>query len=159
MNVFELIKDSISVEEVATYHGIAFNNRKALRPFHQTGDLALRIGLLKDKEGEIYDAFWKRIIFSVWNRGRITSIRKRKFPDDRDSNFKWMGLPNSELIPNKHISFGDNLNCETRIVTESISDAIAFIKAGIPSCYPIGTEVSQQNSAYFSKAKAKQNHI
>lgn len=51
-------------------------------------DLALRIGLLKENDSEIYDAFWNRIIFPVWVRGRIASIWTRKFPQKAWSTSK-----------------------------------------------------------------------
>lgn len=39
-------------------------------------ELALKLGLLKERDGEIYDALRNRITFPVWSRGRIGSIRK-----------------------------------------------------------------------------------
>lgn len=117
--------------------------------------LALKIGLLMEKEGKIYDAFWNRLIFPVYKHDKIVSIWTREFPDKENSSYRWLGLSNSELIPNKPIAWIENLNCEFCVVTEGITDAMAFLKADVPAVALLGKEVSEINRAYFEKAKAK----
>jgi DNA primase len=115
----------------------------------------LKIGLLRQKDGKIYDAFWHRLIFPVCKHGKIVSIWTREFPDKENSSYKWLGLPNSELIPNKPIAWVENLNRECCVVTEGVTDAIAFLKADIPAVALLGKEVSEANRVYFERAKAK----
>jgi len=117
--------------------------------------IALKLGLLKEKDGKIYDAFWNRLIFPVYNRGRIVSVWTREWPSKEDSGYKWLGVPASEFIPHKPIAFVENLNCDVCIITESIPDALAFLKVDIPAISLLGSHVSQDNRPYLEKAKAK----
>ncbi|MGE5445469.1 MAG: CHC2 zinc finger domain-containing protein [Ignavibacteriales bacterium] len=117
-------------------------------------ELALKIGLLAETDGKVYDYFRYRIPFPIYNRGKIVGIWARRWPD-KDGAVKYIGLPCSEFMPHKPIAFGENLNCDRCVVVESISDAIAFIKVDIPACSPVGTEISRYQSLCFEKAKAK----
>jgi len=116
---------------------------------------AIKLGLLKEKDGQIYDAFRNKIIFPVWVKGRIKSIWTREYPDKKESNYKWVGLSNSEYIQHKPIAFVENLNCEICIITESIPDALAFQRIGHPVVALLGKDVSTNNKPYFRKSKSK----
>jgi len=72
-----------------------------------------------------------------------------------DNGPKWFGLKSSEYIPHKPIAFRENLNSNICVVTESIPDSIAFLKAGYPSVALLGSEISTENKQYFEKARAK----
>lgn len=120
-----------------------------------SGALSLKIGLLKETNGKIYDAFWDRLTFPIYKHGKIVSIWTREFPDKANSSYKWLGLPNSELIPNKPIPWVEDLNCECCVVTEGITDAMAFLKIDIPAVALLGKEISEANRVYFEKAKTK----
>lgn len=117
--------------------------------------LSLKIGLLKEKDGKINDAFWNRLIFPIYKYGKIVSIWTREFPDKENSSYKWLGLPNSEIITNKPIPWVENLSCEFCVVTEGITDAMAFLKIDIPAVALLGKQISEANKIYFEKAKAK----
>jgi len=118
-------------------------------------ELAVKLGLLNEKDNKCYDHFRNRIIFPILINGKIESIWTRRFPDNEDNGPKWFGLKISEYIPHKPIAFREYLNSNICIVVESIPDSIAFLKAGFPSVSLVGSEVSQENKQYFEKAKAK----
>jgi len=118
--------------------------------------IAIEIGLLRGKGEETYDSFRNCIVFPVWVRGRIASIWTRKFPDDgNERNPKWRGLPTSEFMSSKPIAWVENLQCDKCVVTEGITDALAFISVGIPVCALLGKAITSKNQNYFNQAKAK----
>lgn len=92
--------------------------------------IAEEIGLIKDDK----IVFSNRIILPVWNSGEITYLTSRSIDSKK---YKYLHLKNSELIM-KSIAFSEYLINEYCIVTEGIFEAIAFHKAGFPSCALLG---------------------
>jgi len=146
----------ITLDDVKKYN-IGYTGRgwlaSSIKP--ENKELAVKVGLLNEKDNNYYDCFRNRIIFPILINERIEGIWTRRFPDNEDNGPKWFGLKSSEYIPHKPIAFRDNLNSNICIVTESIPDSIAFLKAGYPSVSLVGSEVSTENKQYFEKARAK----
>ena len=149
------------------HKGITKDQVKALKiGYHDNGwlvdkvkdrsmTIALKLGLIKEKNGNFYGVFRNRITFPVWNRGRIKSIWAREYPVKENSKNKWIGLSSSEYVQNKPIAFVENLNCDKCFVTESIPDALAFQRIGYPAVALLGKDISTHNKQYFQKSKAK----
>jgi DNA primase len=110
-------------------------------------DLAKEIGLI----GEYSDHFRNRIVLPVWSYGRVVFLSGRALPD---GNPKYLHLKNSELVY-KQIAFSENLRNENCVIAEGITDALAFIKVGIPACALLGTNLGQHAREILSKTKAK----
>ncbi len=110
--------------------------------------LGKEIGLIN----EYGDHFKSRIIFPIWSYGKIVFLTGRAFLNGGEP--KYLHLKNSELIY-KQIAFAENLTKDFCLIVEGITDAIAFIKSGIPACALLGKEISEANRVYFEKAKAK----
>ncbi len=146
----------ISIDDVKKYK-IGYTGKGWLATSNKTDlkELAVKVGLLIKKDNNCYDYFRNRIMFPILINGSIAGIWTRRFPDNENNSVKWLGLKSSEYIPYKPIPFRENLNRDICIVTESIPDSIAFLKAGYPSVSLLGSEVSQENKQYFEKAKSK----
>jgi len=146
----------ITLDDVKQYN-IGYTGRgwlaSGIKPDNK--ELAVKVGLLNEKDSNLYDYFRNRIIFPILINGSIAGIWTRRFPDSESNGLKWLGLKSSEYIPHKPIPFRENLNRDKCIVCESIPDSIAFLKAGYPSVSLLGSEISQENKQYFEKAKAK----
>ncbi len=146
----------ITLEDVKQYKiGYTGNEWLASSIKPDNKELAVKVGLLNEKDNKCYDHFRNRIIFPILINGHIESLWTRRFPDNEDNGPKWFGLKSSEYTPHKPIAFRENLNSNICVVTESIPDMIAFLKAGYPSVALLGSEVSQENKQYFEKARAK----
>lgn len=109
-------------------------------------ELAKEIGLIN----EYGDYFRKRIVIPVWNYGKVVNLTGRAFPDGKPT---YLHLKNSELIQ-KQIPFVENLGKGFCVVTEGITDAIAFLKADIPAVALLGTYLGEEGRKPLSKAKA-----
>jgi len=146
----------ITLDDVKQYKiGYTGNGWLASNIKPENKELAVKLGLLNQKDNKCYDHFRNRIIFPILINGCIEGIWTRRFPDNEDNGPKWFGLKSSEYIPHKPIAFRENLNSNICIITESIPDSIAFLKAGYPSVSLLGSEISQENKKYFEKARAK----
>lgn len=110
-------------------------------------ELARKMGLINQSG----DYFRDRILYPFWNYGKIIYITGRAFPSGEP---KFLHLPNSEFL-HKPIAFKENLKKDVCVITEGITDALAFIKAGIPACALVGTEPGAQGRAALLKAKGK----
>jgi len=98
--------------------------------------LALEIGLINVKG----DFFNDRIIFPIWDSGRIVYLSGRSFPE---GNPKYLHLKNSESIK-KHLAFAEDLKKDSCIIVESVTDAIVLKKSGFFSCALLGTKPGVQ---------------
>lgn len=114
----------------------------------KTLELAKEIGLVNEYDK---DYFKNRIIYPVWNRGRIVSLIGRAFPERVP---KFLHLKKTDLVQ-KRVAFSENLRHDFCIITEGITDAIALIKSGIPACALIGTAPGEEGKEALSKAKGK----
>ncbi|MGH7889722.1 MAG: CHC2 zinc finger domain-containing protein, partial [Thermodesulfobacteriota bacterium] len=103
-------KKGITVEDVKKYC-IGYVGQGGLKDklAEKSKPLCLKIGLLKKKAGKSYNTFRNRFIFPIWQRGKIVSIWARKFPEDGNNQYKWLGLSNSEFIPHKLTVWAENL--------------------------------------------------
>ncbi len=110
-------------------------------------ELAEEIGLI-NQHG---DHFRNRIIFPIWNYGKIVFLTGRAFPNGEP---KYLHLKNSELVY-RQIGFAENLKKDVCVIVESITDAIAFIKSGIPACALLGTNLGDKGIEALSKSKGK----
>ncbi len=110
-------------------------------------DLAREIGLIYEHG----DHFKGRILFPIWNYGKIVNLSGRAFPD---GDPKYLHLKNSELV-HKQVAFAESLRNDRCVITEGLTDALAFIKVGIPACALLGTNPGPDAGEKLSKAKAK----
>jgi len=149
-------KKAISLDDIKKYNiGFVGSSWLCNKATDKNKEIFIKLGLIKEKNGNLYDYFRDRLIFPVYNSGRIASIWSREWPDKKDSSYKWLGLPSSEFIPNKPIAFVENLNCDICMIAESIPDVYSFLKIDVPAVALLGDSVSHANKAYFEKAKAK----
>jgi len=150
------INKGITLEDSKRYN-VGYTSRgwlaSSIKP--ENKELAVKVGLLNEKDSNYYDCFRNRIVFPILINGRIEGIWTRRFPDNEDNGPKWFGLKSSEYIPHKSIAFRENLNCDKCIVCEGIPDSIAFLKTGYRSVSLLGSGISQENRKYFEKAKAR----
>ncbi len=155
-NIQESLKleKGITIEQIEDYK-IGYVGKNIFSNFlseeHKANSLEL--GIIKEKGNRnSYESFQNRLIFPIYDKGTPISIWSRQFPIVNDRYPKWLGLPNNELCPNKPITFSENLNKNLCIITESIPDSLAFIKAGFPSCSLLGKEVSEANKSLIDNA-------
>lgn len=126
-------------------------NDNPLQQFIKKGiwkKIAREIGII-DNKGRF--RLKNRIMYPVWNYGKITNICSRAYPDRQP---KFLHLSNSELIC-KELAFQENLLKEECIVTESISDAIALLKIDIPACAMLGVNPGDKSKDRLSTGRAK----
>jgi len=102
------------------------------------------------------DHFKSRIIIPIWNYGKIVYLTGRASPDSaiNEYNPKYLHLKNSEVVY-KQIAFSESLRKEKCVVVEGITDAIAFLKAGVPACASLGTNLGEHETESFLRAKTK----
>lgn len=113
-----------------------------------------KLNILERIEGGYREKFKGCLILPVWQNRKTVSIQTRKFSEHPNFKSKWLNLENGEIITHKSVAFPENLNRKECIVTEAITDAVAFKNAGYPATALLGTTVGQ-DSHCFEKAKAK----
>ncbi len=118
-----------------------------LRKEPETIALALEIGLINIKG----DFFRNRIIFPVWNSGRIVYLSGRAFPN---GNPKYLHLKSSELAY-KQIAFAENLKSDSCMIVESIADAIILKKHGFQASALLGTNPGEHGDNILSNSKSE----
>lgn len=118
-------------------------------------NILISIGILKELEYGLVERFNQRLIFPILNYGRVVNIWSRDYPLNKKSKIKWLGLPNSELIPHKEIPFVENLSKKRCLIVESIPDAITILKMGFPCIALIGTSISDHFKEKFLNNKTK----
>lgn len=111
-------------------------------------ELAKKIGLINEHGN---DHFRNRIIFPVWNYGKVVFLTGRAFPNGEP---KYLHLKNSELVY-RQIAFAENLKKDVCVIVEGITDAMAFIKVGKPACALLGTNIGDKGREAVLRAKRK----
>jgi len=109
--------------------------------------LAKEIGLINEKS----DHFKNRIIFPILNYGKPVFLSGRAYPSAEP---KYLHLKTSDFFT-KEIAFAENLNKDICAIVESITDAIAFQKIGIPSVALLGTNPGENARQKLSNSKAE----
>ena len=91
-------------------------------------ELLLELGLIREKDGKIYDYFYDRVVFPIRSRSNVVVGFTARVLDD--SKPKYINSSDSLLFKKSDIIFG--LNCASR---EAVKQELIYLVEGAPDVY------------------------
>ena len=131
---------------------------KFLRKKGYTNDEMIAAGLAKEKEGKIYDVFFNRLMFPIFDHNNmIVGFGGRKTNQDSNSP-KYLNSPETEIFRKKENLYGiqDVENFETIYMVEGFMDVISLHQAGVKnSVASLGTAVGRKHAQLLKNLGTK----
>ncbi len=122
-------------------------------------DVAESVGIVRQKEGKVYDFFRHRIVIPIENRnGDVVSFGGRKLPNDNSESPKYLNTSNTEIYDKSKIIFGlpqaikSIRETDTVILVEGYLDVIRLHECNwsnaVATC---GTSLTEEHAKLLRK--------